>query len=95
MKQWEGKKGPPLNLAWGPRGLNPTLTTFIGSPYYQESTQGSRINLPLAYIGQASKDLSIILCDHSFDVSFRSLNLHLTDMISLFRDWCALREALL
>ena len=25
MKKLEDKKGPPLNLAWGPRGLNPPL----------------------------------------------------------------------
>ena len=24
-KNGKGKKGPPLNLAWGPRGLNPAL----------------------------------------------------------------------
>jgi len=28
MNKWEGKKGPPLNLAWGPRGLNPALPSM-------------------------------------------------------------------
>ena len=23
--EWEGDKGPPINLAWGPRRLNPAL----------------------------------------------------------------------
>src|SRR6218665_15118 len=26
MKKWEDEKGPLLNLAWGPRGLNPALS---------------------------------------------------------------------
>jgi len=25
--KWEGEKGPPLNLAWGSRGLSPALNT--------------------------------------------------------------------
>ena len=25
LVKWEGEKGPPVNLAWGPRWLNPAL----------------------------------------------------------------------
>jgi len=39
MKKWEGKKGPPLHLAWSPRGLNPAL----GSVYTVVLTQATSL----------------------------------------------------
>src|SRR6218665_2954358 len=42
MKKWEGETGPPLNLAWASRGLNPALgstdkgTHYIADPELQK-----------------------------------------------------------
>jgi len=29
MRKWKGEKGPPKNLTWAPRGLNPALIVCL------------------------------------------------------------------
>jgi len=41
MRKWEGEKGPPKNLAWAPRGLNPALLLMLntcnGDEYFRNT----------------------------------------------------------